>query len=138
MTHVDPAKVMMYQDFGSGDMGDADGDDKNITARFPRDILQARWLLLFVRIHFSGPATGTADLTIVIRSSRGSTWNTRLYTIKDVGKGTDVHFRIPPDELAHWVFEADDKLVLEWTNPDVSDDLHWALTAGMLPVEEEG
>lgn len=133
MDHVDPAKVVLYRDFGSGDMGDA-ADDTVIRARF--GMTQSRWLLLFVRIHFSGPATGTADLSVVIRSSRDDTWNTKLYTIKDVGKGTDVHFRIPLDELAYWVFEKDDEVVLEWANPDGSDDLHWALTVGMLPVEE--
>ncbi len=132
MTHVDPAKVKLYQDFGSGNMGSA-ADDESIAARF--GITPGRWMLLFIRIHFTGPASGTADVDIVLRSARGDTWNVKLYTVEARGKGADMNFRVPAEEMPHWLFEGDDELVLEWTNPDVVNDLQWGLTAAMVPVE---
>lgn len=128
----DPYKVETYTDYGSANMGDA-ADEENIRAQFGLD--DSRWALSYIRCHFAGPGTGVADLAIVLDSRFGETYNTVLFTMTDVGINTDVFFRVPADELPHWVFEPGERLVLEWTNPDTSDDVQWGLEVGMLRDE---
>jgi len=101
----------------------------SIDATFSLDL---RYRLVFVRCHFAGGA-GTATFTISVDSTRGSAYDTKLFTITQAGVGRDVNLR-PGDEGAvdpsAWTFQAGDKVWIKWTNPD-SGNMTWGLEAGL-------
>ncbi len=94
--------------------------------------LDRKFRLAFVRCHFSGNP-GTAALTLSMDAASGSAYDTHLFTVTKAGTGHDVNFRITAEESAEpspWTFQADDRLHVEWTNPD-SGNITWGLEVGL-------
>lgn len=95
--------------------------------------------LVFLRAHFSDNASAatvkTADLAVYMHGSPhnvdlGGPWNAKLYVISGVGLGADANFRVPANEMAHWVIDDGFALRVTWTNPDPGKIL-WGLEAGL-------
>ncbi len=101
----------------------------HIDATFSLDL---RFRLVFVRCHFAG-GTGTAAFTLSVDSTRGSAYDTKLFTITQAGVGRDVNLRLD-DEAAvdpsAWTFQSGDKVWIQWTNPD-SGNMTWGLEVGL-------
>lgn len=101
----------------------------NIDATFSLD---RRFRLVFVRCHFAG-GTGTAAFTISVDSTRGSAYDTKLFTITQAGVNKDVNLRIGGDDAVDpsaWTFQPGDKVWIQWTNPD-SGNMTWGLEVGL-------
>ncbi len=95
--------------------------------------LDWRYRLVFVRCHLVG-GTGTAAMAISVDSTEGSYYDTRLFTLAQVGTGYDVNFRIGADEVAEpspWSFQAGDELRITWANPD-SGNMSWGIDVGLV------
>lgn len=128
--YADPKNVQVFADGGSGDMGDLDWPEEGVDrCRFA--IPDKAFVLSFCRIHFSGSGSGTADLAINIDNSRGRHYDMLLHTVKAVGKGADVNFRVPLDEIKDWILQPGDLIVLTWTNPD-SGNILWGVEVGLV------
>jgi len=129
--YEDPASVQVFSDSGSSTMGDLDWPEDGVErCRF--HLSGKPFVVRFVRAHFT-EGTGTADLVLNIDSARGRFHDTALWTVEDVGTGTDAHFRCPTDQLSHFVFQEDDVLVLTWANPD-SGNINWGVEVGLIEV----
>lgn len=101
----------------------------NIDATFSLD---RRFRLVFVRCHFAG-GTGTAAFTISVDSTRGSAYDTKLFTITQAGVNKDVNLRIGGNDVVDpsaWTFQPGDKVWIKWTNPD-SGNMTWGLEVGL-------
>lgn len=108
---------------GNGNMGTA----TDPTSRCRYGLTDRRWGLEFIRGTFKG-GTGNADLAIKLAHRNGVTVFT-LHTLKDVGTdGSQVNLRILPEEARAWEFEPEDKIVLEWTNPNTQE---WTIEVGL-------
>ena len=102
---------------------------ENIDATFSLD---RRFRLVFVRCHFAG-GTGTAAFTISVDSTRGSAYDTKLFTITQAGVNKDVNLRIGGDDAVDpsaWTFQPGDKVWIQWTDPD-SGNMTWGLEVGL-------
>ena len=133
MLSILPDDVTRLQTSGSSDMGTV-GDD-NVPGIF-RHPLNVPWVLVWVRLHFevlAGSPTGVANV-ILNRDQRTvhSAWNTRAWLMEARGFNADANFMVMPEEYVHWMFDADEALVLTWTNPD-SGNLGWGAEVGMAP-----
>jgi hypothetical protein len=94
--------------------------------------LDRKFRLVFVRGHFVGGA-GTAGLAIVLDSGLGSAHDTKLFTVSIAGTGTDVHLRLDgadSQDPSPWTFQPDDRLRVQWTNPD-SANMTWGVEVGL-------
>ena len=101
----------------------------NIDATFSLDL---RYRLVFVRCHFAG-GTGTTAFTISVDSTRGSAYDTKLFTITQAGVSKDVNLRLGDEEAVDpsaWTFQAGDKVWIKWTNPDTGN-MTWGLEVGV-------
>lgn len=101
----------------------------NIDATFSLDL---RFRLVFVRCHFAG-GTGLAAFSISVDSTRGSAYDTKLFTMNQAGVGRDVNLRLGDEETVDpsaWTFQAGDKVWIKWTNPD-SGNMTWGLEVGL-------
>ncbi len=101
----------------------------NIDATFSLDL---RYRLVFVRCHFAG-GTGTAAFALSIDSTRGSAYDTKLFTVTQAGTGKDVNLRLGDEEAVDpsaWTFQVGDKVWIKWTNPD-SGNMVWGLEVGL-------
>lgn len=95
--------------------------------------------LVFLRVDFTS-GTGSADMTLSVKSGITSGFDRVLHTFYAVGTGGDayVNLRIPDDEFDDWLFGYSrasvlDKLDLAWTNPD-SGTMKWTMQLGLKPV----
>lgn len=120
-------------------MGDV--TDKSSVARFS---LPGAFHLRYLRATFAeaisgNGATGNADMQLKIDNHDDSglydfilaEWESR-----GLGSGAIafVNWRLRDDELAAWRFKT--PLVLEWTNPESTGKMRWALELGLsLPTE---
>lgn len=94
--------------------------------------LDRRFRLVFVRCHFTG-GTGTASLHIELDSAAGAAFDTRLFTISQVGTGKDINLRIGEENAlgpSPWTFQVNDALRLLWSNPDAGV-MNWGLEIGL-------
>lgn len=94
--------------------------------------LDQRFRLIFIRCHFSG-GTGSAALSLSLDSGSGIPYDTQLFTISQAGTGKDVHLRIgfgDTEDPSAWTFRFDDKLRLDWINPDPGNTT-WGLEVGL-------
>ena len=94
--------------------------------------LDRRFRLVFVRCHFAG-GTGTAAFGLSVDSTRGSAYDTKLFTITQAGVNKDVNLRIGADDAVDpsaWTFQPGDKAWIKWTNPD-SGNMTWGLEVGL-------
>ncbi len=116
-------------------MGDVT-DETDETARFNlRELgLTGKYVLVFMRCHFSGTGSGTADMLLKLDSVHESFYDVTLFTWQAVGASTDVFFRVGQDQAAHWVFQDGDELVFEWTNPD-SGNIQYGIELGLALVQ---
>lgn len=93
--------------------------------------------LIALSVHFSlldgEGSTGVADLTLNIDSGHRAMWDTTLWTFEDVGYGTDVHFRVLPEEREHWQYSKNDRLKLAWTDPS-SGNIVWGIEMILEPT----
>ena len=128
---IDPTKIIIRNDGGDGDMGSLAYAPDN-TAHFHAD--GEAFAVVFIRLHFAG-GSGTADVTINIDSNRQTQYDTLLYTLKARGVGADANFRILEEELVHWVFQAGDEMVFQWTNPS-SGTMAWGAEVGLIRVSD--
>ena len=140
MIYLPPEKVVIQSDGGSADMGVVTNEIS--PARFgprarggdERLDQSSNFLLLWVRVHFSGTGSTTADMGIQIDSGRDIQYDTLLWTEEDRGLNADVTFRVPQEELFHWVLEPWDQVVLTWTNPH-AQAVVWGATVGLASVK---
>lgn len=131
--NVEPAKLIIQRSGGASDMGSltyGEGTDDNDAGRFGLD---TRFALKFIRVHFSGSGSGTADVAINVDSAMGDQFDTLLFTLKTRGMGADVNFRVPNEKLLEWSFSPGDRLVLTWTNPD-DGNIAWGAEVGLLEI----
>lgn len=101
----------------------------NIDTTFSLDL---RYRLVFIRCHFAG-GTGTAPFTLSVDSTRGSAYDTKLFTITQAGVSKDVNLRLGDEEVVDpsaWTFQAGDRVWIKWTNPD-SGNMTWGLEVGL-------
>ncbi len=101
----------------------------NINATVSLDL---RYLLVFVLCHFVG-GTGMAAFTLSVDSTRGSAYDTKLFTITQAGASKDVNLRLGDEEVVDpsaWTFQPGDKVWIKWTNPD-SGNMTWGLEVGL-------
>ena len=129
---IDPNKLVIMRDGGTANMGDLSFKPADTEARF--SIPGEAFALVFLRIHFAS-GSGSADVVINVDSRHASQFDTALYTLNARGVGVDVNFRVPEDELAHWVFQAGDVMVLTWTNP-ASGTTSWGAEVGLIGVSD--
>ncbi len=125
-----PAEVIRLVSSGNGDMGDI--SESSSRARFK--ITNDNYVLIFIRVHFSGVGTGTADIDIVLDSKHGPAHDVLLDTITARGKDSDLFLRIPREEYEKWVFGIGDEIVLVWTNPVSNGQLKWGVEIGLANV----
>ena len=137
-----PSGIIIQSDSGTGNMGDvsAIGTQSSTTGRVARFYLEGPFSLAWIRAHFSRPAggstNGTASLHLKIDSRLGPAHDHTLMTWTGAGitaavGDSDVHERIPEDELFHYTFAAGDELCFEWTNPSATNVL-WGIEVGLL------
>lgn len=129
---IDPARIVILNDGGSANMGVLDFVPDS-QAHF--HLGGPSFALVFVRIHFKEGDGSKADVAIQVDSSRDDSYDTILYTFKDRGTGKDLNFRVPEDQLMHYVFQAGDELVLTWANPDTGNTV-WGAEVGLLEVSD--
>lgn len=94
--------------------------------------LERAFRLVFVRCHFSGTA-GRNPLTLSHDSAAGAAFDAELFTLRRVGVGRDVNFRLSAEETAEpsaWTFQAGDAVRVRWVNP-ASGNITWGLEAGL-------
>lgn len=122
---------------GVKNMGDA--ADSHSVARFGLDVPYG---LLYVRTTFSeaiaaNGADGNATMQLKVNESAdvNDHYNFILAEWLSRGLGADatafVNWRVHAEELAAWVFEATQALVLEWTNPESTGKMRWAVELGL-------
>ena len=123
-------------------MGDVDsvGAQDSTTGRVARFYLDRPYYLSWARVHFAGSGTGTATLTLKVDSQAGPNWDATLRTWTGAGVSSaagdaDVFFRVPEDELVHYLFQANDEGVFEWTNPD-SGNIIWGIEVGLIDAAQ--
>lgn len=130
--YADPANVVVKSDSGVGNMGDLDWPDAgNENARFHLDGVP--FVVSFIRVHFSGTGASLADFGIHIDSGRGIRHDTRLHRVKKRGFNKDANWRVELDEIKDWILQANDVLVLTWTNPHAAA-IAWGAEVGLVPV----
>ena len=133
---IDPSKVVIQNDGGDANMGSLAFGQADSQAHFwlTEGGVDQSFVVVFIRIHFNS-GTGAADVAVNVDSDRDSSYDTLLYTLNDRGTGADANFRVLEDELMHWVFQAGDRLVLTWTNPD-SGTMVWGAEVGLIKVSD--
>ncbi|MCK4624060.1 MAG: hypothetical protein KAV00_02030 [Phycisphaerae bacterium] len=133
-----PLTVYVQRDGGNGDMGDVDaiGAQDTTVGRVARFFRPKPFYLSWVRVHFSGSGSGTATLTLKLDNAHGELWDATLWTWTGAGIGAaDVFFRIPLNELEHWLFQDGDELCFEWTNPDAGN-INWGIETGLIDATQ--
>jgi hypothetical protein len=101
----------------------------NIDATFGLD---RKFRLIYVRAHFAGGA-GTAPLNLSLDSGMGAANDAKLFTVTQAGTGKDVNLRVQGADLVDpspWTFQADDRIRIQWTNPDAAN-MTWGLEVGL-------
>ena len=127
---IDPNKLVVLYDGGTADMADlVFGAPNNTEGRFSIPGGEP-FAVVYVRLHFSGNA-GTANVAINVDSGMESQFDTLLYTLNARGTSADANFRVPEDQLAHFVFQAGDVMVLTWTNPDTGN-ITWGAEVALI------
>ena len=134
-----PKHVLRQRATGDGNMGDVT-NPKSI-CRFGLD--EGRWVLVYVKARafttylVSGASsTGTATLGIRLDPFEDNTpryrWNevAGWSAFGSDGDDSDIDWRILPEEYARYNYDARDRLVFEWTNPDPVNML-WSLEVGL-------
>ncbi len=125
----DPGQIIVKSSSGTGNMGTV--SDETSVARFGADMLDGPWVLSWLRGHFAGTGSGTADLQINVDSRLGEYHDTELKELKAVGVGADVFYRTARDDYEKWVFQPGDVVVITWINPDGTGNLTWGAEAGL-------
>lgn len=127
---IDLTKIVVLRDGGSANMGVLTYAP-DFTAHF---YLDETFVPAFIRLHFAG-GSGTADVAVNVDSVNESQFDTLLYTFEERGTGADQNWRVPEDQLMHFIFQAGDHLVLTWTNPD-SGNMIWGAEVGLIKVND--
>lgn len=94
--------------------------------------LNVRFRLVFVRCHFSG-TSGLLPMALSLDSTRGSAYDTTLFTLSKAGVGRDVNLRIGAEEgldPSSWTFQPGDAMRVQWTNPSPGN-ITWGLEVGL-------
>ncbi|MHC5110222.1 MAG: hypothetical protein ACYTHJ_10130 [Planctomycetota bacterium] len=97
--------------------------------------LGQKFRLVYVRCGFAG-GSGSAPLAISLNSAAGTEFDIRLFTLMQVGSGSDVNFRITAEELAEpsaWTFQPGDAVRLNWANPEPGQT-SWGVEVGLAPA----
>lgn len=127
---IDPNKLVVQYGGGAANMADlVFGAPTNTEGRFSIPGGES-FAVVYVRLHFSG-AAGTNDVAINVDSGMESQFDTKLWTFQARGTNTDLNFRVPEDQLAHFVFQAGDVMVLTWTNPDTGN-ITWGAEVALI------
>lgn len=128
-----PGLIWVGHDSGTGNMGDV--TDETSVARFTYPGGK-KFVPIFIRVHFAGTGSGTANLAVRIDSRLGDHYDITLHTVSARGAGADMFFRVERDEYEKWVLQPGDYSVLEWTNPDGSGNLTWGAEMGLANAED--
>jgi len=141
---VHPDDLVILPAYGTGNMGSV--TDIHSTCRFRLDA--DRWCLRWIRVGFVG-GSGEADLAICVDNGRmaqglrdtssvliTSPYDFTLYTIEDVGVASwRGQWRAEDSELADYVFQRGDVLVLTWTNPSTT---RWGVEVALVDTAKIG
>lgn len=127
---------------GEDDMLATIEDDDHPVARFDpfspnvgQDMSMFEWCVLSVlRVHFSEGEGNAADLSVVLDSRRGPRFDATLFQFSQVGP-RDINWRIPADELQHWIFYPGDILGLNWTDPESTTPYQWGVDVAFIYPE---
>jgi len=147
---LSPADVVVQADRGFGDMGDVTDSDTGTRARFGLD---EPYVLVFIRAtvdRVSGSAGSDTAASLYLKVDSGrlggddpslmltGPYDHTLYEFENFGPAdtTSVNFRLTVDERTGWLFQAGDRLVLEWTNPDATD-VYWGIEVGLAPASAD-
>ena len=136
MWYPEPWEVVPLRASGLGDM--ATLADARPSPSFG---LHVPYALVYILAWFSGAASTTdADMTINQRltDAEATFWDKPRKVMQDAGvTNTFFDMRIQADELYHWGFHPDIKIVPVWANPE-SGVIRWALEVGVAPLPHEG
>jgi hypothetical protein len=120
---INPFAIIKLRASGDGDMATVTDDGPN-----PSFGLDTAFVLTAIRA-WTTSGTGDADLTIYqkIASERSGNFDKTIRTLKDFGATNRFHdWRIDVKEQHHWVFDAGDFIVPDWTNP-AAGTMTWAM-----------
>ena len=127
---VDPNKLVIRYDGGSGNMADlVFGAPTNTEGRFSIPGGES-FAVVYIRLHFAS-GSNTADVALHVDSHQESQFDTKLWKWQARGTGTDLNFRVPEDQIVHFTFQAGDEMVLTWTNPD-SGTMVWGAEVALI------
>jgi len=135
---IDPNKIVIMRDGGTADMGSLAFNPTDTEAQFFIEDGSA-FAPVFIRVHFAG-GTGTADVRLNVDSRNESQFDTVLFTfnergIASTGLAADINYRLPEEQLVHWLFQPGDKMTLTWTNPDTGN-MSWGAEVGLIRMSD--
>lgn len=120
---INPFVVIKRRVSGDGDMATVTDDGPN-----PSFTFDTPFVLTAIRAWATGGAN-SADLTIYqkIAAERSGVFDKTIRILKNFGATNRFfHWRIQISDEHHWVFDAGDSIVPDWTNPDPGN-MVWAL-----------
>ena len=120
----DPSQIIRARSMGTGNMGDV--TVKTSVAR--AGSLSSVWTMLYIRLHFSA-GSGSATCQVQLDALESTLYDFIIDEFQAVGTGSDVNFRLEPEDYVHWTFQPRDDIVLTWTNPD-SGTMTWGSEIG--------
>ena len=128
---IDPSQIIRARSSGTANMGTV--TDRSSVAR--AGSLTSIWTLLYIRLHFSA-GSGVATCQVQLDANEHTLFDFILDEFQAVGTGSDVNFRLEPDDYVHWTFRPQDAIVLIWTNPD-SGTMNWGSEIGFVERIDE-
>ncbi len=135
---IDPNKIVIMRDGGTADMGDLSFNPTTTRAQFwVKD--GSAFAPVFIRVHFAS-GSGTADVRLNVDSRNESQFDVVLFTfnergIASTGLAADINYRLPEEQLVHWLFQSGDKMTLTWTNPDTGN-MSWGAEVGLIRMSD--
>jgi hypothetical protein len=120
---INPFTIIKRRRSGDGDMATVTADGPN-----PSFTFDTPFVLTAIRAWATGGA-GNADLTIYqkIAAERSGVFDKTINIMRNFGATHRFfHWRIQVTDEHHWVFDAGDSIVPNWTNPDPGN-MTWAL-----------
>ncbi len=120
---INPFTIIKRRASGSGDMAIVTDNGPN-----PSFTFDTPFVLVAIRAWATG-GTGNFDLTIYqkIAAERSGVFDKTIETMRNFGIANRFfYWRIQVSDEHHWVFDAGDSIVPNWTNPDPGN-MTWAL-----------
>lgn len=100
-----------------------------------------RFALAYLKVHFlrlSGSGTEVAAMTVDVANQAGTyldaAYNHRIKRIASAGVSFDVFIRAEDTEIEKLVFEPDQCIRVNWTNPETTNEIEWGLELGCVQI----